>query len=311
MLSADYSSAKDLDFNAIKMKVEKVDEKYIKITSGDNEPFLLNSLLSISVGSSEMDVKSYTAKKIESQYEMKYELTKKTSEDSNSMIILTAKLLADNTFQIKITDNSGTRFEVPKQALKLDNFKDETISRSLDDYITVTEDPFTLVIHEYQKPKNIYFKIDDNSLLIEDYFLSLDTQINTNGYLYGIGERVKEFFIPEGIYTTWSKDIPDPYDDGKRPGKNVYGTHPVYFTRSKSGSKYHWGMLNLNANAQDTIVKYTGSLGGQISHKITGQGIFDLYFFVDQETPESTVKEYHKLIGYPLLPPFYAVGWNQ
>ena len=70
-------------------------------------------------------------------------------------------------------------------------------------------------------------------------------------------------------------------------------------------------MLNLNANAQDTKVSFKGDLGGQISHYISGQGIFELYFFLDHSNPELAVKSYHRLIGYPLLPPFWGLGWHQ
>ena len=146
---------------------------------------------------------------------------------------------------------------------------------------------------------------------MKDYFLSLDTVISTTGKLYGLGERVGDFFLKEGIYTTWARDIPDPVDDGKPPGKNIYGSHPIYFTQSNGGNKYHWAMLNLNANAQDTKISFTGDLGGQISHYISGEGIFDMYFIIEKKTPEDVVKAYHSLIGPTLLPPMWGLGWHQ
>lgn len=315
VLESDYVSALDIDSNPITLKIEKAEHKsgnsFLNITSEDGNGIQMSKIQSISYGKAIIDSKSYVAvKKEETQFEIKFELSHKITENDSVKLILTTKLLSDNTIQVKISDDSGKRFEVPKEALN-QSIKARDITKNITDFILVTDDPFTLTVHEFQQPKNIYLLIDDNSLVLKEYFLSLKTLINTNGQLYGIGERIKEFLIPEGIYTTWSRDIPDPYDDGKKPGKNIYGTHPVYFTRSKSGNKLHWGMLNLNANAQDTEIKYTGKLGGEISHYITGQGIFDLYFFVDHQTPESAVKEYHNLIGYPLLPPFYALGWNQ
>jgi alpha-glucosidase (family GH31 glycosyl hydrolase) len=89
------------------------------------------------------------------------------------------------------------------------------------------------------------------------------------------------------------------------------GTHPVYFTRSKTGNKKHWGMFNFNANAQDTKVKYDIGLGAQITHLISGEGIFDMYFFLENDTPEGAVLKYHDIIGSTLLPPFWGMGWHQ
>ena len=318
---ADFICGKDIQFNAFNLKLEKVthpvsNTTFLRITSADSSPLLMNNILSISYGKAGVDYnfcdKSYIATKDhETQFELGYKLTKKNATQNEATVIVTVQLISDNTVEVKITDDSGTRFEVPKEALSQEKASSNDITRNIHDFVIISSDKFTLTVHEYQQPNNVYFKIDDNSLILSEYFLSLDTQINTNGYLYGLGERVTEFFIKEGIYTTWSRDIPDPYDDGKWPGNNIYGSHPVYFTRAKSGNKYHWGMLNLNANAQDTRVQYSGSLGGQVSHYISGQGVFDLYFFLDHIKPEDVVKNYHTLIGFPLLPPFYSVGWNQ
>ena len=184
----------------------------------------------------------------------------------------------------------------------------------IDDYVKVSNQTkkFVLQIHEFQNPDIVYFEIDEDSLVFSDYYLSLETEINSNGKIYGIGERTTDFFIKDGIYTSWSFDAPDPIDDGKPPGKNAYGVHPVYFTRSKTGKQSHWGMFNLNANAQDTKVQLnTGKNGAKISHYISGQGIFDMYFFIDNSSPEDAVKKYHSVIGNTLLPPFWSMGWHQ
>jgi len=53
------------------------------------------------------------------------------------------------------------------------------------------------------------------------------------------------------------------------------------------------------------------SAGGSksIIHELTG-GLIDLYLIVDG-TYEETVQEYHKLVGKPLLPPLWGLGWHQ
>ena len=36
-----------------------------------------------------------------------------------------------------------------------------------------------------------------------------------------------------------------------------------------------------------------------------------MYFFIDNTTPEKTIKKYHSVIGNTLLPPFWSLGWHQ
>jgi hypothetical protein len=51
--------------------------------------------------------------------------------------------------------------------------------------------------------------------------------------IMGLAERtVSDLFLPDGIYALWSRDIPNPAEDGKLPGKNLYGVHPFYMGRA-------------------------------------------------------------------------------
>ena len=211
-----------------------------------------------------------------------YTLNKGDFSNEDSDLELTVQLLEHNNIQLTITDGSK-RFEVPQSALKQGGVKLSDTGK-VSDYVTVSNETekFSLKIHEYQNEDNVYFEIGQDNLVFSDYYLGLQTDINTNGRVYGVGERITDFFIQSGIYTTWALDQTDPEDDGKPPGKNIYGSHPVYFTQAKSGSKYHWGMFNLNSDAQDTKVDLeNGKYGGQISHYISGQGIFDMFFFIE------------------------------
>lgn len=234
---------------------------------------------------------------------------------NNGGLTLTLTLLESSVVELKITDDSE-RFIVPSKVMNPKSYIMNSTSNdgaSIDDFVTISNETskFSLQLHEEGNPDSVYFQIDEDSLTFSEFFLSMETQINTDKHLYGFGERVTDFFIKEGTYTTWAKDQTDPVDDGERPSKNIYGTHPVYFTRSKTGKKLHWGMFNLNANAQDTKIEYDVGLGAQISHYISGQGIFDMYFFLDNPDPESVVTKYHDIIGPTLLPPFWGMGWHQ
>ena len=241
-----------------------------------------------------------------------YALKKDVSSTKNELT-LTLKLLENDNIQLTITDASD-RFTVPKSALKDGgpNLGSGATS-TLDDYVKVSNptSKFILQIHEFQNPESVYFEVGEDSLMFSEYYISLETEINSNGKIYGIEKRGTDFFIKDGIYTSWSTQQQCP-NDGRPLGKNTDGVHPVYFTKSKTGNASHWGMFNLNANAQDTKVQLnTGKHGAKISHYISGQGIFDMYFFIDNTSPEKAIKKYHNVIGSTLLPPFWSLGWHQ
>lgn len=45
----------------------------------------------------------------------------------------------------------------------------------------------------------------------------------------GLGERVSsDLFYDDGVYSIWNRDAGTPPDNGRPPGKNVYGTHPFF-----------------------------------------------------------------------------------
>ena len=101
-----------------------------------------------------------------------------------------------NIVQVNITDDTGKRFEVPRIALSINPFNQSEITRNINDFVTIdSTDKFSLSIHEFQNPNSVYFKINDYSLLISEYYLSMNTQINTNGNLFGLGERVTSFLL--------------------------------------------------------------------------------------------------------------------
>lgn len=323
-LKADFACAITSDQTIRTLLIEKAnhtlgDVQYLRIYGGVNT-IEFDETHTIIFGTTGVDEnlcnRAYVAtQQTNSDNQQVYTLSKTGKSTGDKDLTLTLSLLEQNNIELKITDGTK-RFIVPRSALKNGGptLKTSNDGIKLADYVTVSNSSsrFSLQIHEYQNLNNVYFDISGDSLIFTDYYIGLDTNINTNGKLYGVGERIKEFFIPDGIYTSWALDSTDPYDDGKPPGKNIYGVHPVYFTKAKSGSQYHWGMFNLNSDAQDIKLQLSsGKLGGTVSHYISGQGIIDMFFFIENVDPESAVKKYHNLIGHTLLPPFWGLGWNQ
>jgi len=174
---------------------------------------------------------------------------------------------------------------------------------------------FYLEVHSATNPNNVYFRIDADSFIFGPTYLEMKAKVNNNKHIYGNGERVSpNLFLQEGIYTSWARDIPSPVEDGKPPGKNDYGVHPVLFGQAKFANESDnsfFAIYNHNAGAQDLRVKHNDDEFSTITYQILGTGIFDFFILLDNPNPEMTTLKYHKIIGVPLLPPFWAFGWHQ
>lgn len=64
----------------------------------------------------------------------------------------------------------------------------------------------------------------------------------------GLGDQVgNDLFLNDGVYSLWARDKGDPVQDGKMPGKNMYGVDPFVMGQSPD---YHWyGIFMNNAAA--------------------------------------------------------------
>lgn len=128
--------------------------------------------------------------------------------------------------------------------------------------------------------------------------------------IFGLGERAqKDFFMRSGVYSMWAKDIDNPTENGKLPGKEVYGAHPFYMFKHKNNS---WvGVYHNNAQAQDWWINNNYTTGKVSISTITTGGYGDIYVFVSSQKPESIIAKYHSMVGTPVLVPQWALGWNQ
>jgi hypothetical protein len=110
------------------------------------------------------------------------------------------------------------------------------------------------------------------------------SDMSTTG-VWGLGERVSSFFYKDGVYTSLARDAGSPFDDGKTPGKSMYGHHPIYFGRAAEGT--HFGVFNLNGNAADFYIK-NGPNSTEVT-QVTIGGIFDVYIML-AATPDAVVE---------------------
>lgn len=95
-------------------------------------------------------------------------------------------------------------------------------------------------------------------MVFDDYFMILNATVNVTANssftgIWGLGERVSDFFYKDGIYTGLARDNGSPFDKGNLPGNGMYSHQPVYFGRGNDGTFF--GVFNLNANAADWYIR--------------------------------------------------------
>lgn len=153
--------------------------------------------------------------------------------------------------------------------------------------------------------------LEIDSFTFSNFYGAVKSNVPDSSHIFGLGERAHNFILEDGIYTMWALDNPAEYDEARINGNQGYGVHPVYFARRGNGN--YFGVLNLNANAQRVTLR-TAEGRREIEHEITG-GIYDFFIFTDNDETNNTandaIKRYHRLIGKPLLPPFWSLGWQQ
>lgn len=104
----------------------------------------------------------------------------------------------------------------------------------------------------------------------------------------GILEQTStNLFLKDGVYSLWSRDIPNPVQTTKAPGANLYGTHPFIMARD-TNNNWFGQFINLAA-AQDWWVKNDAATGDVSLSIIATGGVADMYFFVGGN-PDALVK---------------------
>lgn len=83
---------------------------------------------------------------------------------------------------------------------------------------------------------------------------------------------------------------------------NQYGVQPFYNVLESDGNSH--GVLLLNSNAME----YSFTPNPALILRSIG-GIFDFYFFSGPE-PEAVIKQYTGLVGYPIMIPYFALGFQ-
>ncbi|XP_005931267.1 maltase-glucoamylase, intestinal [Haplochromis burtoni] len=197
--------------------------------------------------------------------------------------------------QFKIFDPNTKRYEVPV-GLSLPATPETDENKRLYKVVIVNE-PFGIQVIR----KSTGTVIWDSSVpgfTFSDMFIQVSTKLPSQ-YVYGFGETEHLTYKHDLNYHTWgmfAKDQPPGYK------MNCYGVHPFYMGLENTADAH--GVLLLNSNAMDVTFLPDPAL----TYRTLG-GILDFYMVLGP-TPEMVVQEYTELIGRPVLPAYWSLGFQ-
>ncbi|NWT12138.1 MGA protein, partial [Vireo altiloquus] len=201
----------------------------------------------------------------------------------------------NNMLQFKISDYQSPRYEVPVP-LNLPSSPTSSSQDRLYEVVLQTK-PFGIQIRRRSTGTVIW----DSSLptfTFSDMFIQISTRLASQ-YIYGFGEVEHPSFRHNMSWHTWgmfTRDQPPGYK------MNSYGYQPFYMALEEDGNAH--GVLLLNSNAMDVTFQPTPSL----TYRTTG-GILDFYMVLGP-TPELVVQEYTELVGRPVMPAYWSLGFQ-
>ncbi|KTG36911.1 hypothetical protein cypCar_00036484 [Cyprinus carpio] len=144
-----------------------------------------------------------------------------------------------------------------------------------------------------------------------DQLLEISTLLPSN-YVYGFGETEHPSYnhdLSYHKYGLFAKDQPPGYK------LNSYGLHPFYMGLEKSKNAHGVLLLNSNAMGEQTthslaqlVLNVTFLPTPALTYRTIG-GILDFYMVMGP-TPEAVVQQYTEMIGRPVLPAYWSLGFQ-
>ncbi|XP_044145770.1 sucrase-isomaltase, intestinal [Bufo gargarizans] len=219
-----------------------------------------------------------------------------TQSKAITNLSLVATFHENHMLQFKIFDPNQKRYEVPIPLNKPSQASSTNDGR-LYEVQTLKGRPFGLRIIR-KSNRAVIWDSKLPGMTFEDMFLQISTRLPSN-YVFGLGETEHPKYRHETNRKTiglFAKDQPPGYHI------NSYGVHPFYMGLDNDGNAH--GVLLLNSNAMDVTLQETPA----ITFRTIG-GILDFYVVLGPE-PETVVKQYTQLIGRPVMPAYWSLGFQ-
>ncbi|KAI4891742.1 hypothetical protein NFI96_028027 [Prochilodus magdalenae] len=235
----------------------------------------------------------------------KYPMARPTSKDIDTLQV-EITYLSSHSLRFKIYDPANKRFEVPVPLTLPSTPNTDPATRMYE--VRVTQQPFGIQVVR-KSTGTVIWDSSAPGFTFSDMFIQVSTRLPSQ-YIYGFGESEHTSFKQDLNWHTWgmfSKDQPPGYK------MNCYGVHPFYMGLEMSNHAH--GVLLLNSNAMGGPFSSGISPGyvtlqptPALTYRTIG-GILDFYMVMGP-TPELVVQEYTEIIGRPVLPAYWSLGFQ-
>ncbi|KAM9853733.1 sucrase-isomaltase, intestinal [Aulostomus maculatus] len=209
---------------------------------------------------------------------------------------LHAEMQSNRRLRFKIYDAHRQRFEVPHEHVSsLNSHPSSPISHTLE----ITHKPFGLTVHRKEN-KKVLFDTRVAPLVFADQYLQLSAKLPSHN-IYGLGEHVHRQYRHDTNWKTWPIFTRDAFPNGGT--HNLYGHYPFFLCLEDESGK-SFGVFLMNSNAMEVTLQPAPA----ITYRTIG-GVLDFYILFG-DTPEQVVQEFLELIGRPVIPPYWSLGFQ-
>ncbi|XP_077184313.1 lysosomal alpha-glucosidase [Paroedura picta] len=197
----------------------------------------------------------------------------------------------EGRLRFSLRDPANERFEVPLETPQINTKASSTLYT-----VQFSADPFGLIVVR-KSSGQVLLNTTVAPLFYADQFLQISTSL-PSGFISGLGEHLTPLLLNVSWtkVTLWNRDMPP------APSANLYGSHPFYLVLEEGGLAH--GVFLLNSNAMDVVLQPAPA----ITWRTIG-GILDFYIFLGPD-PKNVVRQYLDVIGYPFMPPYWALGFH-
>uniref|UniRef100_A0AAZ3S587 Maltase n=1 Tax=Oncorhynchus tshawytscha TaxID=74940 RepID=A0AAZ3S587_ONCTS len=207
-----------------------------------------------------------------------------------------ADLQTVNRLRFKISDAHKQRFEVPHEHIKPPATHP---SGSFNYEVELTHNPFGFQVRR-AATKKVLFDTTMGPLVFADQYLQLSARLPSHN-IYGLGEHVHQNYRHDTNWRTWPIFSRDSFPNGGT--HNLYGHYP-YFLCLEDESGKSFGVFLMNSNAMEVTLQPAPA----VTYRTIG-GVLDFYILLG-DTPEQVVHEFLELIGKPVIPPYWSLGFQ-
>ncbi|XP_070761323.1 sucrase-isomaltase, intestinal [Enoplosus armatus] len=207
-----------------------------------------------------------------------------------------AEMQSNNRLRFKIYDAHRQRFEVPHEHISsLNSDPSSPIGNTLE----MTNNPFGLTVRRKEN-KKVLFDTTMAPLVFADQYLQLSAKLPSHN-IYGLGEHVHRQYRHDTNWKTWPIFTRDAFPNGG--SHNLYGHYPFFLCLEDESGK-SFGVFLMNSNAMEVTLQPAPA----VTYRTIG-GVLDFYILFG-DTPEQVVQEFLVLIGRPVIPPYWSLGFQ-